>query len=140
MRCVPLPHSVVTPVETSTVWSSTHLTSLAHLLPSLAAFPLQNISTKTYLTVVRALEIVLGIEVSWIIQWNCGHFGTLEIVLSIEVPSIQRLDNTVELLYCGHFGTLEIVLSIEVSSIQRLDNISIVDMYGIVLSPRGCIC
>ena len=25
-------------------------------------------------------------------------------------------------LYCGHFGTLEIVLSIEVSSIQRLND------------------
>ena len=49
----------------------------------------------------------------------CGYFGTLEIVLSIEVSSIQRLDNTVEPPYWGHFGTLEIVLGIEVSSIQR---------------------
>ena len=39
----------------------------------------------------------------------------LEVVLSIEVSSIQK---TVEPLYCGHFG---IVLNIEVSSIQRLD-------------------
>ena len=52
----------------------------------------------------------------------CGHFGTLEIVLSIEVSSIQRLNDTVEPLYYGHYGTLEIVLSIEVSSIQRLND------------------
>ena len=55
--------------------------------------------------------------------------GTLEIVLSIEVSSIERLDNTVEPLYCGHYGTLEIVLSIEVSSIQRLDN-TVESLYG----------
>ena len=56
-----------------------------------------------------------------VVPLYCGHFGTLEIVLSIEVSSIQRLDDTVVPLY-GHFGTLGIVLSIEVSSIQRLDD------------------
>ena len=63
----------------------------------------------------------------------CGHFGTLETVLSIEVSSIQRLNDTLKYSDCGHFGTLEIVLSIEVSSIQRFKvqwNLSIVDTLG----------
>ena len=55
----------------------------------------------------------------------CGYFEVLEIVLSTEVSSIQRLSDTLKSvgpLYCGHFGTLEIVLSIEMSSIQRLND------------------
>ena len=58
-----------------------------------------------------------------LVQWNLsikdielkGHFGTLNLVLIIEVPAIQRSFNTLQY----YIGTQNGVLIIEVSAIQR---------------------
>ena len=48
----------------------------------------------------------------------CGHFGTLEIVLSIEVSSIQRLNDTLKYSGTSLLGPwkLSLVYNIEVES------------------------